>query len=69
MLAGGVGICLEDCSPENFANSIYELLNNSKLLKEKQVSARIRFESQYGRVIYAKTWNKIFKELGKKIGN
>ena len=69
MLTGGVGICLEDCTPENLANSIYELLNNSKLLKGKQASSRMRFESQYGRDIYANTWNNIFKELGKHTEN
>lgn len=63
MLADGAGECLEDCSPENLAYSIHDLLNNPKRLQVRQAAARARFESQYSRGVYASTWCNIFKEL------
>lgn len=65
MLADSAGECLKDCSPVYLANSIYKLINNSKLLQDRQISARTRFESQYSREVYANTWRHIFIELTK----
>jgi glycosyltransferase involved in cell wall biosynthesis len=69
MLADGAGKCLKDCSPENLANSIYDLLNNPERLQDRQTAARAKFEAQYSRRVYANTWRHIFRELAKNTQN
>jgi len=63
MLTDGAGVCLDDCSPENLANSIYGLINNPKKLQDKQTSARTRFEANHSRLVFANAWYQIFKKL------
>ncbi len=66
MLAADAGLCLNDCSPVNVANAIFNLVNNPQELRDKQKRARRLYESRFSRKVYAKKWRSIFRELCQK---